>query len=301
MLKPTFQITSSPVKDNVAKVVIEPLPTNFGHTVGNALRRVMLTSLAGGAATKVKIAGVSHQFSSVKGMHEDVLEFILNLKELRFKLDDDKEATVRLSVSGKKKVTAKDLDLPAGVEVTNPDHHLVNLTDSKSKLSATITVVRGMGYASADENATGEVGVIPLDASFSPVRNVTYKIESTRVGRRTDFDKVILDITTDGTLQPIEAVQKASVILSNFFTQVHSPAPVEDKPDQKQETNVPDGFVEDLDLPTRTTNALKKGGYEKLGDLAVASMSDLKQIKNLGEKSVEEIVEKLSKRDIIIK
>jgi DNA-directed RNA polymerase subunit alpha len=301
MLKSNFKVTVSKVKGRSAEVIIEPLPKNFGHTVGNALRRVLLNSLSGAAAIRVKIAGVSHQFSTLSGLQEDILEFVLNLKELNFKLKDQDTATVKLSISGKKIVTAADLELPAGVTVSDPDKVLANLTSPKSKLSATITVAKGIGYVSSEEHMLDKIGVIPLDASFSPIVNSTYTIESTRVGRRTDYDKVRLNLTTNGTIEPKEAVSQAAEILSRFFAQVHSPAPVEEEVVKVSADKTPDGFVEDLDLPTRTTNALKKGGYEKLDDLAESKVSDLTQVKNLGDKSVIEIVKRLKAKGITIK
>ncbi|MBU1071328.1 DNA-directed RNA polymerase subunit alpha [Patescibacteria group bacterium] len=301
MLKSNFKVTVGPVKNNTAEVIIEPLPRNFGHTVGNALRRVLLNSLYGGAAIRVKIAGVSHQFSTLSGLQEDILEFILNLKELNFQLGDQDTAQVKLSVSGKKTVTAKDLELPAGVTVNDPEKVLARLTSPKSKLSAVITVAKGVGYVLSDEHMVDKLGVIPLDAAFSPVINATYTVESTRVGRHTDYDKVRLNLTTNGTIDPKTAVDQAAEILSTFFTQVYSPAPVEKESSKPIKDKVLDGFIEDLDLPTRTTNALKKGGYEKLQDLAGANVLDLSQVKNLGGKSVEEIVKKLKTKDIIIK
>ena len=301
MLKSNFKVVVNPAKDNTAEVILEPLPRNFGHTVGNALRRVLLNSLPGAAAIRVKIAGVSHQFSTLSGLQEDILEFVLNHKELNFQLRDLETAKVKLSVSGKKTVTAADLELPAGITIGDPKKVLAQLTSPKAKLSAVITVSTGIGYVLSDENAVDKLGVIPLDASFSPIVNATYTVESTRVGRRTDFDKVRLNLTTNGTIDPKEAVDQAAKILSTFFTQVYSPAPVEEEAEEPKRDKVLDGFVEDLDLPTRTTNALKKGGYEKLQDLSEANVSDLNQVKNLGSKSVEEIVKKLAVKGITIK
>lgn len=301
MLKSNFTVTVGPVKNNSAEVIIEPLPKNFGHTVGNALRRVLLNSLSGAAAIRIKIAGVPHQFSTLSGLQEDILEFVLNLKEVSFGLEGSETVDVKISVSGKKTVTAADLELPAGVTVSDPTKVLAQLTSPKSKLSATITVAKGIGYVSSAEHIIDKIGVIPLDASFSPIVNATYTIESTRVGRRTDYDKVRLNLTTNGTIEPEAAIHQASELLTRFFAQIHSPALVEKEPEETKAEKAPDGFVEDLDLPTRTTNALKKGGYERLNDLAEATISDLNQVKNLGGKSVEEIVKKLVAKDIIIK
>lgn len=299
-LEPNFDMTFNKVDDFTTEVIIEPLPQNFGHTVGNSLRRVLLNSLPGGAAIRVKIAGVSHQFSTIKGMQEDVLEMILNLKEVRFSLEDDKEAKVKLYVTGKKVVTAKDLELPAGVTIADPDKVLASLTDAKSKLSVTITVATGIGYVPAEEFATDERGVIPLDASFSSVTNVTYTVEATRVGRHTDFDRVRMLITTDGSLSAKDAVKGSAKILTDFFTFLQNPVRKVALKEVSPANNVPDGFIEDLELPTRVTNALKKGGYEELSDLDGIALVDLRQVKNLGEKSIEEIIKKATQKGITI-
>jgi len=299
-LEPNFDMTFNKVNDLTTEVIIEPLPQNFGHTIGNSLRRVLLNSLPGGAAIRVKVSGASHQFTTVKGVQEDVLEFILNLKEVRFTLEGDKEAKVKLSVTGKKTVTAKDLDLPAGVTVADPSKVLAHLTDAKSKLSATITVATGIGYVAASEFAVDERGVIPLDASFSPIQNVTYSIESTRVGRRIDFDRVRMTITTDGSITAKDAVKGAAEILTDFFKFLQNPVRKVEVKEVSPASKIPDGFIEDLELPTRVTNALKKGGYEELSDLNSVTLTDLKQVKNLGEKSIDEIVKKAAEKEIII-
>jgi len=299
-LEPNFDMTFNKVNDLTTEVIIEPLPQNFGHTIGNSLRRVLLNSLPGGAAIRVKVSGASHQFTTVKGVQEDVLEFILNLKEVRFTLENEKEAKVKLSVTGKKTVTAKDLDLPAGVTVADPSKVLAHLTDAKSKLSATITVATGIGYVAASEFAVDERGVIPLDASFSPIQNVTYSIESTRVGRRIDFDRVRMTITTDGSITAKDAVKSAAEILTDFFKFLQNPVRKVEVKEVSPASKIPDGFIEDLELPTRVTNALKKGGYEELSDLNSVTLTDLKQVKNLGEKSIDEIVKKAAEKEIII-
>jgi len=300
-LQPNFDLTFNKVDDFTTEAVIEPLPNNFGHTIGNAVRRILLNSLPGSVATQVKISGVSHQFTTLKGVHEDVLEFVLNLKGVRFVLEgEDKEAKVKLSVSGKKVVTAKDLELPAGVRVANPDHLLANLTDAKAKISATINVGTGIGYVPAEEFATDERGVIPLDASFSPVENVTYSVEATRVGRRTDYDRVRLLITTDGSLSAEDAIKGAAEILTDFFKFLQNPVRQVEEKEVDDSKKIPDGFIEDLELPTRVTNALKKGGYEELSHLDGATMADLKQVKNLGEKSIKQIVKKAADKGINI-
>ncbi|MBI3954700.1 DNA-directed RNA polymerase subunit alpha [Candidatus Collierbacteria bacterium] len=303
MIKPNFKLTVNPLANNTAEVIIEPLPKNFGHTIGNALRRVLLSSLSGSAPTQVKIAGVTHQFSTLEGLQEDTLEFILNLKQVRFALDNLDSANVKINVSGQRTVTAADLELPSGVTVSNPDQVLAHLTSAKSKLSANITVQTGIGYVPAEENGTiNELGAIPLDASFSPVLRVNYSVEATRVGRRADLDKVRLLITTNNTIDPETAVIQASQILTDFFTHFHSPVF-----ETEEEMSLTSGLldqeqsIEELDLPTRVTNALKKGGYKNLADLGKASLNDLIKVKNMGEKSASLVVKKSKAKGIMIK
>lgn len=299
MIKPNFKLITKPGAGNSAEIVLEPLPVNFGHTVGNALRRVLLSSLSGGAAVSVKIAGVTHQFSTLDGLQEDILQFILNLKQVRFAIDGE-EATVSLSASGEKTVTAADLDLPSGVRIANPEQVLAHLTAGKSKLSAEIQVKKGVGYVPAEENATSEAGVIPLDASFSPVIRANYTVESTRVGRRTDLEKVRLIVITNGTVDPETAVLEAAKILANFYIQVFNPTFEEEQVSGISLKVGVDQSIEDLDLPTRITNALKKGGYKTLTDLASAGKDDLLKVKNLGQKSAELVIKKAKAKGIVL-
>ena len=299
MLEPNFKINIKDKGDNSAEVIIEPLPQNFGHTVGNALRRVLLTSLVGGAAVRVKIDGVTHQFSTLDGIKEDILEFILNLKTVNFSVDGDEPVDVKLKVSGEKIVTAADLDLPAGVTVANPDVVLFRSTSAKSKLNAVITVSAGMGYVSAEENSTNEVGVIPLDSSYSPVVRANYVVEAARVGRSSNFDKVRLTLSTNGTMTPENAIRESAKILTNYFGFVNSESAytADEKVKSSKETS---GFVDDLDLPTRVLNALRKSGINKLSDLKSLSLADLKKVKNLGEKSALQVVDKAKEKGVII-
>jgi len=300
MLQPNFKVTVKDTGANSAQIVIEPLPQNFGHTLGNALRRVLLTSLEGGAATSVKIDGVHHQFSTLSGLKEDILELILGLKGVNFAVDSDEPQTVKLHASGVKEITASDLDLPTGVTVTNPDLVLAHLTSAKAKINAVITVARGMGYVPAEEHASDEIGVIPLDSSFSPVLSASYTIEATRVGRSTAFDKIKLNLATDGSVTPEEAFRQSAKILSGFSEYVNSEEAyiIEVKP--KTAATVTGGYVEDLDLPTRVLNALKKADIVKLSDLSNLTLADLRKVKNLGEKSASQVVEKASEKGINI-
>ncbi len=301
MVKPNFKLTVKPLEEpHAAEIIIEPLPINFGHTVGNALRRVLLSSLSGAAATQVKIAGVNHQFSTLDGLQEDILQFILNLKQVRFALDGD-EANVTLNVTGAKTVTAADLDLPAGVKVVNKDQVLARLTTGKSKLVAQIKVASGIGYVPAEEHVSGEIGVIPLDSTFSPVIRANYTVEATRVGRRTDFEKVRLLVITNGTVEPEEAVNAAAKVLSSFYTQVFNPTFEEAEEGVTSTLKMgQDQSIEELDLPTRITNALKKGGYKTLSDLGRSTKEDLMKVKNLGAKSAELVIKKAKAKGINI-
>jgi DNA-directed RNA polymerase subunit alpha len=300
MLEPNFKIIIKDKKElNTAEVVIEPLPQNFGHTMGNALRRVLLTSLEGGAAIRVKIDGVSHQFSTLTGLKEDILELVLNLKTVNFFVDSDEPVDIKLKASGAKVVKASDLDLPSNVTVANPDTVLANLTSAKSKLSAVVTVSKGLGYVGSEENATNEIGVIPLDASFSPVIKANYTIEAARVGRSSNYDRVHLTLTTDGTITPEEAVRSAARILTSYYDYVNSEeAYIIEKKSSHEATTA--GFVDDLDLPTRVLNALKKAGFNKLAELKALTLADLRKVKNLGEKSALQVVEKAGEKGINI-
>lgn len=299
MLEPNFKVSVKEIAVNTAEVIIEPLPQNFGHTIGNALRRVLLTSLEGGAAIRVKIDGVSHQFSTLSGMKEDVLELILNLKTLNFSVDSDEPVEIKLKSSGSNIVKASDLDLPSNVTLANPDVVLCHLTSAKAKLSATITVAKGTGYVAAEDNATDEIGVIPLDAAFSPVQKVNYTIEAARVGRSSNFDKVRLVLSTNGTISPEEAVKSAARILTGFFDYINSAEAYIQEVKSKSVIETA-GFVDDLDLPTRVLNALKKADINKLSDLKTLSLADLKKVKNLGEKSAQQVIEKAKEKGINI-
>ncbi len=300
MLQPNFKITVKDTGVNAAQIVIEPLPQNFGHTLGNSLRRVLLTALEGGAATSVKIDGVPHQFSTLANVQEDILELILNLKEVRFGVDSDEPKTVKLHVTGAKEVTAADLDLPTGVTVANPDKVLAHLTSAKAKINATITVARGVGYVAADENASGEIGVIPLDSAFSPVVSASYTVEATRVGRSANFDKIKLNITTDGTISPQDAFKDAARLLTGFVEYVNSEEAYIAEVKSKVVSESAGGFIDDLDLPTRVLNSLKKAGIAKLSDLKSLTLADLHKVKNLGEKSAAQVIEKAAEKGIII-
>jgi len=302
MLGPIFQIKKEKESADHGLFIIEPLEQGYGYTLGNALRRVLLTSLPGAAITQVKINRVKHKFSTLEGLKEDIIELILNLKQIRFKYEGKKAAKLRLEKSGPGEIKAGDIKTPGGVEIVNKDLVLGKIADKKSTLKGEITVELGYGYLPAEEQEVDKLGIIPVDAAFSPIRRVNYRVEATRVGRRTDLDRLILEIFTDGTIKPSEALKQSAQILIDFFTQVVKPKKmpkaekVEAAPDETLKLT-----VEETNIPTRIANALRKGGYGTVGDLTVAAPADLAKVKNLGEKSVSVIKAALSQKGLSLK
>ncbi|MEK7616713.1 MAG: DNA-directed RNA polymerase subunit alpha [Patescibacteria group bacterium] len=297
-----FKVKIEEEKENFAKIALEPLESGFGHTLGNSLRRVLLSALTGSAVTSVKIDGVSHQFSTIEGILEDVIEIILNIKKMRIRVADQ-PIKLSLKASGKRQVKAGDFEIEGDGEIANPDAHLATLTDAKSKLSIELSAERGKGYSVAEERKFSEIGVISVDALFTPVVSVNYDVEPTRVGRRADFDKLILDITTDGTMTPLDVLSEAARILSDTFRRIYEPAPEEE---MIQETplvseEVLKMTVEELDLPVRITNALKAFEVNTVEDLINIPRQGLLKAKNLGTKSVALISEKLSERGLSLR
>lgn len=300
-MNPTFTLTEAEATPSQARLIIEPLEQGYGHTLGNALRRVLLTSLPGAAITSVSIDGIDHQFTTLEGLSEDIVELILNLKLVKVKADHDGSGILRLSAQGPAEVTAADIEAEAGFEIVNTDQPIATLAKGK-KLEIEMTVETGTGYKMATEMESAVIGQIPVDALFSPVEKVSYKIEATRVGRRTDFDRIAMDIQTDGTVTPAEAVKQAARILAKQFTQVFDPVIVEPKESEAQlspeEAETLRLTVEELDLPTRIANALRKGGYKTVGDLVGVSKDTVSKVKNLGGKSVDLINEALQKKGV---
>lgn len=286
-----FSVKTQEERDNYGVFAIEPLENGFGHTLGNSLRRVLLSSFRGAAITEVKVEGVTHKFSTLTGMSEDMIDLILNLKSVKVAYEGDEPVVAKLSVKGPKVVTAKDIVAPATVKIVNGDAVIATL-GKDAKLNLELTITTGYGYSPADDRPSSSLGVMPIDAIFSPVERVSYKVEATRVGRRTDYDKVVMDIYTDGSRLPSEALKEAARILVAAFTQIVDPKIVE------TETEVVASsagiMVDDLGLPTRVANALKAAGYKTAAELAKASDKDLKNVKNLGGKSLGLIDEALS-------
>lgn len=300
MSQPIFEIIEEKKDKNYASLAITPLEQGYGFTLGNSLRRVLLTSLPGAAITSVKIAGVNHQFSSLSGMKEDIVEFCLNLKKVRISYQGEKAVNATLKVNTAGEVKAGDIKLPTGVEVSNPELVLAVLNKG-AKLDADITIESGSGYNPADTRSSTEIGMIPLDASFSPIVRVNYKVEETRVGRLTNYDKLTLEVWTDGTIDALEAVQKAASILVDYFAQIVTPKKTEKK---KEEVVINDlGLigrlsVEEIGLPTRVANALAKAGFETVDALVRADKNELVKVRNLGEKSLKIISAALGEKGV---
>jgi len=304
MLDPIFKVKTDEQTDTYGRFTIEPLETGYAHTLGNALRRVLLSSLPGAAVTSVVIDGVKHQFQTLEGLKEDIVELVLNLKKLRVKLSDGQKAVIHLDVTGPREITAKDIETPSEVEVVNKDLYLGTLSDKKSRLAAEITVEQGYGYALAEEHKTGTIGVIPLDATFTPVIRVNYRQEATRVGRQTNFDRLVIEIWTDGTVSPAEAMKLAAKTLVSYFLQVYEPKAEASEVNVAVTPTVSDDvlkmLIEELDLPTRLENALKNGGIETVGQLLGTPRKELLKIKNLGGKSLSIVEEKLREKGVAL-
>lgn len=291
MQKPIFTIEKVTEKANYGQFIIEPLENGFGHTLGNALRRVLLSSFKGAAITKAKVEGVTHKFSTLEGMSQDMVDLMLNLKGVKVAYDGDEPVTAKLSVKGPKVVTAKDIVTPPGVTIVNSDAPIAELAKG-AKLDVELEISTGYGYSPSEERTTSSVGVLVLDAIFSPVERVSYKVESTRVGRRTDFDKLVIDIYTDGSQSAFEVLKAAAKTLVEYFMQIVEP---KTESPESAETSVSGSSIsiEELGLPTRITNALKNADYKTAAALAKATNKDLKNVKNLGEKSLGLIDEAL--------
>ena len=292
MIEPNFTVKTEVDKEDYGKFVIEPLDQGYGHTLGNSLRRVLLTSLPGAAVTKIRIDGIKHHFSTLPGLKEDIVQLILNIKKIRFQLHAEKEVTVNLTARGQKKILAGEIQ-SAELEVVNKDLYLGELTTSRAKLSIELTVSPGIGYMATEEyEGKKELGTIIVDAIFSPVIRVNYKVEATRVGRMTNLDKLILEVWTDGAVSPLAVVKQAAKILVSYFLQIYEPKAKSSEgvavtPTISEE--ILKMSLEELDLPTRIINALHNGGIDTVGQLLGTQKQELIKIKNLGIKSISTI------------
>ena len=299
------RIVHEEVDEQRGVFVIEPLDRGFGYTFGNSLRRVLLSSLEGAAVTSVKFEGVAHEFTTLPGVKEDVTDIILQLKNLTCRLHGESpEIEVRVTKRGSGAVTAGDIEAPADLEILNPDLVIANLSD-KGKLELTLTIGRGRGYVPAELNRGPQhtIGVVPIDSIFSPVRRVAYDVEAARVGQRTDYDKLNLDITTDGSIDPREAIAQAAEILIRqlaIFTDIEKiegfgeTAGVEAAPEVSLAHGMENFPIEELELGVRSYNCLKRVGIETIGDLVMKSENELAAIPNFGKKSIEEVKETLA-------
>jgi DNA-directed RNA polymerase subunit alpha len=313
------RITSESAEQNRGTFTIEPLDRGFGYTFGNSLRRVLLSSLSGAAVTSVRIEGVAHEFSTINGVKEDVTDIVLNLKGVVCRMHSDaSEVEAPLVVSGPGEITAKDIDLPAGVEILNPEVHIATL-EKKTKLELYMTIGRGRGYRPAEENKSPDqpIGVIPIDSIFSPVRRVAYAVEQARVGQKTDFDKLTLDIETDGSIDPQAALREAAELLISqlaIFTDADRIQELRATPGgqldghglavgaggapaalQGEEWSI---LIEELELGVRSYNCLKRAGIQTVGDLISKSEAELNAIPNFGKKSIDEVIETLHARGL---
>jgi DNA-directed RNA polymerase subunit alpha len=288
------------VNENYGRFVVEPLERGYGTTLGNSLRRILLSSLPGAAVTSVKIDGVLHEFSTIPGVVEDVTDIILNLKSLCLKLHGEEEKVLRVEAAGEGNVQARDIIHDADVEILNPDLDIATLA-SNGKLYMEIFVSKGRGYTTAERNKKGDhiIGVIPVDSVFTPVRKVNYNVENTRVGQVTDYDKLTLEVWTDGSIRPDEATSLSSKILSEYLRRfIELTESVDDmeimveKPEE-QKDKIMEMTIEELDLSVRSYNCLKRAGINSVEELIQRNEDDMMKVRNLGKKSLEEVINKL--------
>ncbi len=311
-LPTSFQIIKKDERN--AQFILAGLYPGYGVTIGNTLRRVLLSSLEGAAVTEVKIKGAQHEFSVLPGVLEDVISICLNLKKLRFKIYTDEPVKATLKVKGKKEVKAKDFEIPSQLELVNKEEHIATLTDKNASLEMEITVQKGVGYEPVEMRKKEKlsVGEIQLDAIYTPIKKVSYRVENMRVGERTDFDRLIVEVETDGTIEPAEAFKKAIDIILDHFNFIKDNFESKDKTgvekpkEKKKEAKAEDEDVlktpiENLKLSTRTVNALTKAHIKTLGGLVKKKEEDLKNLEGLGDKGIEEIKKILKKYGLELK
>jgi DNA-directed RNA polymerase subunit alpha len=292
---PRFRVEEE--NEHRGRFVAEPLPRGLGHTLGNSLRRVMLSGLEGAAVTKVRIEGVSHEFSTIPGVREDVVDIILNLKDLKFTLERDEPVELEINKRGAGEVTAADIDLKADVEIVDEDAYIANVSEGGA-LEMRLTVERGQGYVRAEQNKSDAdpIGVMAIDSIFSPVQRVNYSVSETRAGARTDLDSLSLEVFTDGRIRPRQALQEAARQLTDIlglFTDGYEGPRTEARNRVGRAVINDERPVEDLELTVRSYNCLKREGVDTIGQLATMTEEELMNIRNLGMKSVDEIRSKL--------
>lgn len=294
---------------NSATFAIEPLHTGYGMTLGNSLRRVLLSSIAGAAVTSFKIEGATHEFTTVPGVKEDIVDIMLNIKGIRFRVFGNEAQNLRITKKGKGAVTARDIQVNADVEIVNPDHVIATIDDDKTDFTMDIVVETGRGYRTVEEGASSKASdMVAVDAIFTPVLRVRYKVENTRVGQMTDLDKLIITVDTDGSITPREAFEEASAILVNQYTALAGQTRVEAAPsitagetvsaDEAEEPTELMTPIEDLNLSARTTNALINNDIHTLKDLFSLSDTELRELKGFGSKALDEVKEKLAELEL---
>lgn len=290
--------------DRYGKFAIEPLEPGYGMTLGNPLRRVLYSSLIGAAVTWIKVEGVLHEYETIPHMKEEVSEFLLNVKGIRLRSETDRPGKLRLEVAGEGEVCAADIMASSNFEVVNPELHLATLDAAEAKLAVEFNVEQGIGYKEATSGRDQAIGTLPVDAVFTPVRKVNYRVEPTRVGQRTDYERLVIEIWTDGTLEPIEALRQSGELLMNKFfmfakvqmdsSETGSPVLIPSISPEKY--NI---VVEKLDLSSRTLNCLKRAGIDKVGEVLEKSKEELIAIRNFGEKSYTELFDQLRAMDLL--
>lgn len=306
--KPRIECIETSDDNTYGKFVVEPLERGYGTTLGNSLRRVLLSSLPGAAITTIKIEGALHEFSTLPGVVEDTTEIILNLKQLSMKLHSDEQKTIRIETQGECKVTAGDIIHDGDVEIVNPELYIASL-DADGRLFMEMTVERGRGYVPAERNKKpGQpIGIIPVDSIFSPVRRVNFHVEDTRVGQRTDYDKLTLEIWTNGTIKPDEAASLGAKILTEhlmlFVELIEKTDEVEIMVEKEENENekIMELVIEELDLSVRSYNCLKRAGINTVEELIQKTPEDMMKVRNLGKKSLEEVEQKLASLGLSLK
>ena len=299
--KPRIECVENPGDGSYGKYVVEPLERGYGTTLGNSLRRILLSSLPGTAVTTIKIAGVQHEFSTIPGVKEDVTEIVLNIKSIIAKLHCEETKTVHIEASGACEVTAGDIKADADVEILNPEQHIATL-GADATLSMELTLSHGRGYVPADRNKPAQtiIGLIPVDSIYTPVRKVNYTVENTRVGDATDYDKLTLEVWTDGTIDARDAVSLGARILCDHFTlftdlseTMGSRSTVVEKA-ETQRDKVMEMTIDDMDLSVRSYNCLKRANINTVEDLISKTEEEMMKVRNLGRKSLEEVINKLA-------
>jgi len=294
LLKPRI-VNIENVSLNNTRVTLEPLERGFGHTLGSALRRILLSSISGSSVTEVSIDGVQHEYSTIEGIQEDVIDIMLNLKGIAFKMNGNNNATLSLSKSEVGPVKASDIELKNDIEIVNPDYLIANITTKGSSLNMQIEVSEGIGYSSANQrknNTNRIIGSLLIDASYSPIKKVAYKVDSARVEQRTDLDKLIIELETDGTIDPEECIREAATILHDQVSVFVDLKAIEEKEQKTEEAEIDPNLlrpVDDLELTVRSANCLKAENVYYIGDLIQRSENELLKTPNLGKKSLTEI------------